>query len=468
MTAIHTDDHLTVYVGDARAVLADLPAESIQTVVTSPPYWGLRDYGLEPSVWGGDPEHEHAGAAPERAPWANAIPGPNGRGDGGLTVGNRARLTTKEAGSSCPCGAWLGCLGLEPTPELYVAHLVDVFRAVRRVLRSDGTVWLNLGDSYATGAGKVGDHPGGGAQGERWKGTARTSERSGHEGKHGYRVGPLTQPNRMPIPGLKPKDRVLMPARAALALQADGWWLRDEIVWAKPNPMPSSVTDRTTPAHEMVYLLTKSARYRYDADAIRERSSTTRPELLEFGPRPDLGFPGHSSDRRRVKVPGGWDVTKGEGGHGTVHRAGRTAATYADVGADGQRRMRDRTLAARAAGAPHDDPFGNGRNKRSVWTVATEPYPEAHFATFPKRLIEPMILAGAPSGSVVLDPFAGTGTTAVVAESLGRRTILVDASPEYVQQALRRIARARAGGEGAPVDIELDAPAGSLWAEVPA
>ena len=156
------------------------------------------------------------------------------------------------------CGAWQGQLGLEPTPELYVEHMVEVFREVKRVLRDDGTLWMNMGDSYATGAGKVGECPGGGEQGERWKagrGT-HTAENSGRPRLAA--MGPMTQPNRLPLPGLKPKDLVGIPWRLAFALQADGWWLRSDIIWAKPNPMPESVTDRPTKAHEYLFLLAKS------------------------------------------------------------------------------------------------------------------------------------------------------------------------------------------------------------------
>lgn len=419
MSVVFADDWLTVHHGDWLDVLREMPDESVNCVVTSPPYWGLRDYGVA------------------------------------------------------------GQLGLETTPEEYVARLVGGFREVRRVLRSDGTCWLNLGDSYAS-------HD----PGDRRDGQFLNPD--GVQNDKGRRSGPAVR-NRAGIyrsGGLKPKDRVMIPARVALALQADGWWLRDEIVWAKPNPMPSSVGDRTTPSHEMVYLLTKSARYWYDAAAIREATTGPDNERNRFGARLDVGYPGHSPDRRRngarrtdkqaaaplpgsassrtqpgfndrwdaaeadrasrVKVPGGWDITKGTGGHGSIHREGRTEATYAEGGADGQRRMRDRTLAARADGAPHDDPFGNGRNKRSVWTVATAPYPEAHFATFPPKLIEPMILAGCPGGGVVLDPFAGSGTTGMVAQSLSRRAVLIDLNADYLLQALDR-------NRAIPLGIEVPA-----------
>jgi hypothetical protein len=238
--------------GDAVAVLRTLPAESVHCVVTSPPYWGLRDYGAE------------------------------------------------------------GQIGLERTFPEYVERLVAVFREVRRVLRDDGTLWLNLGDCYATGAGAVGDHPGGGEQGARWKGKDTrpgddkrrgvgrplTNGRGeaqavpggdmhgGHRGSRGgspkqrhtgSNVGPMTQPNRLPQPGLKPKDLVGIPWRVAFALQADGWYLRSDVIWHKRSPMPSSVRDRPTGAHEYLFLLSKSERYFYDADAIAEPAVSTTP-----------------------------------------------------------------------------------------------------------------------------------------------------------------------------------------------
>src|SRR5262245_47420632 len=192
---------VTILRGDCREVLRTLPAESVNCVVTSPPYWGLRDYGVA------------------------------------------------------------GQIGLEETYSDYIDKMVGVFEAVRRILRKDGTVWLNLGDSYATGAGAVGECPGGGEQGARWRGDGS---------KRDYGLGPMTQPNRMPQAGLKPKDLTGIPWRVAFALQADGWYLRQDIIWSKPNPMPESVRDRCTKAHEYLFLLSKSERYYYDAEAIAE------------------------------------------------------------------------------------------------------------------------------------------------------------------------------------------------------
>ncbi len=196
---------IALYQGDSLAVLRSLPREAVQMCVTSPPYWGLRDYGVP------------------------------------------------------------GQLGLEAAPEEYVAKLVGIFRELRRVLRDDGTLWLNLGDCYATGGGKA-ISPGGGAQGDRWAGRGMNTKQP----KWAAALGPICQPNRMPVPGLKPKDLAGMPWRVAFALQADGWYLRSDIVWHKPNPMPESVTDRPTKAHEYLFLLAKSERYYYDAGAIKE------------------------------------------------------------------------------------------------------------------------------------------------------------------------------------------------------
>lgn len=331
-----------------------------------------------------------------------------------------------------------GQIGLEPTPDAWVARLVEVFREVRRVLRLDGTMWLNCGDAYATGAGRVGECPGGGAQGEAW------AER-----------GAMTAPNRMPISGLKSKDLIGLPWMLAFALRADGWWLRSDIIWHKPNPMPESIEDRPTKAHEHVFLLTKASRYYYNAYAIREPGK-------DWGPR----------DRRGAK---------------------------------------HNTEGFRAAGqTPHhgltDGDASHGRNKRTVWTIPSHGFPGAHFATFPPALVEPCLLAGTsergvcptcgapwrrqvepspeyaallgkgwhdhaddlvrgqrngiavssdyrtvgwaatcacpaaePVPGVVLDPFSGAGTTGLVALRLGRDYLGIDLSPEYTEMARKRI-----------------------------
>jgi len=437
---------ITIHQGDALMVLRSMPEESVHCVITSPPYWGLRDYGLEPIVWGGQPDHIHT--------WS-ATPCPDGNGDGLSLHRDKHAGRQRDATSPgfCECGAWRGCLGLEPTPELYVEHLLEIFQKVRRVLRKDGTLWLNIGDSYATGAGQ-GFVPGGGGQGNRWK------HETGHQ-----------QPNRLKIPGLKPKDLCMIPARVALALQADGWYLRSDIIWQKNNPQPESVMDRPTKAHEHIFFLAKSEHYYYDTEAIKEPAVTTRPELLEFGPRPARNYPGHINDRRRRPSDG------------QSHKA---------------------------------QPTGT-RNRRSVWTISLRAYKGAHFATFPlelpticikagtsergccsrcgtprKRIVESIggrdwrndrmvrigiideklgedsnkrgrsheplnnikkqITLGWQSScsckaddsipAVVLDPFFGAGTTGLAAAGLLRDCIGIELNPKYCEMARRRIKRA--------------------------
>ena len=281
-----TNGLTTFYQADARSLpLEDL---SVNCVVTSPPYWGLRDYGVDNQI------------------------------------------------------------GLEPTPELYVEHIVEVFREVRRVLRDDGTLWLNLGDSYASGTG--GDRRIADPTSQHWSQTSIENRARA----------------RPPTPGLKPKDLVGMPWKVAFALQTDGWYLRSDIIWSKPNPMPESVTDRPTRSHEFIFLLTKNPKYYYDADAIKE------------------------------------------------------PALYADA-------------VVKLGTKPHN------RNKRTVWEIPTQPYPEAHLATYPEKLVQPCVLAGCPPKGTVLDPFSGAGTTAVVAQKLGRLAIGVELNPDYLHLATLRL-----------------------------
>jgi DNA modification methylase len=348
-------------VGDVRERLAELPDDSVQCCVTSPPYWGLRDYG-------------HAGQ-----------------------------------------------IGLEATPAAFVEEMVAVFHQVRRVLADDGVLWLNLGDCYATGAGKVGDHPGGGDQGARWKGDAAGGHRGSRGGSPkqphtGAAVGPLTQPNRLPLPGLKPKDLVGIPWRVAFALQADGWYLRSDVIWSKPNPMPESIKDRPTKAHEYVFLLSKSERYFYDADAIRQPYAESTLREFQDGyegqatkPYDGTGAQNASDVKRRI-------VDK-QRGHGRRHAG-----------------FNDRWDAM-----PKDEQQMHGSNARSVWTIATQPYPEAHFATFPEALPEKCIKAGSRIGDTVLDPFTGSGTTGAVAVRLGRHFIGCELNPTYADLARQRI-----------------------------
>ena len=360
--------------GDCLQQLATLPAASVQCCVTSPPYWGLRDYGT--AKWeGGDETCDHKMPIGQRQDVGRvAVDGFNGPVSTHLGERNYRDICGK-------CGARRidAQLGLEATPDEYVANMVTVFRAVRRVLRDDGTLWLNLGDSYAAG------------------GTGGASDKSRLNGGRG--VGPNEKIKqgvaiqRAAPPGLKPKDLVGIPWRVAFALQADGWYLRQDIIWHKPNPMPESVTDRCTKAHEYIFLLTKSARYYYDNEACAEPVTENMA----------------------------WRASKGytRGGNGKL---------------DASRGDHD-TLRGESSKAI----VGGTRNKRSVWTVTTKPFKGAHFATFPPDLIEPCILAGSAPDTLVLDPFSGAGTTGVVAVQHGRRYIGIELNPDYLEMSRKRI-----------------------------
>jgi DNA modification methylase len=270
---------------------------------------------------------------------------------------------------------------LEQTPDEYVDQLVSVFREVRRVLRDDGTLWLNLGDSYA-GSGK----------GAYADGQVRLTEKSAKQiTSVGTTQGTFT---KTAVNGLKSKDLVGIPWRVAFALQADGWYLRQDIIWHKPNPMPESVTDRCTKSHEYIFLLTKSAKYYYDHTAIKEPVAESSIKRAEYG----------------------WDCD-------------RPSTKNASMGGEG--------IHVEKMGTRFVNP--EGRNKRSVWTVATKPFKDAHFATFPPQLIEPCILAGCPENGTVLDPFFGAGTTGLVAQRHNRRWIGCELNPEYAEIARRRI-----------------------------
>lgn len=376
-----------IYTGDSLTTLQQLPASSVHCCITSPPYWGLRDYGVG------------------------------------------------------------GQLGLEPTPEEYVDNLVDVFRGVRRVLRDDGTLWLNLGDSYAGS----------------WGNQGRKKKRGGQRPVNGPMISPVHDgryPDKgtktgTPPPGLKNKDLMGMPWRVAFALQADGWYLRQDIIWHKPNPMPESCRDRCTKAHEYLFLLTKKPRYYYDHEAVKEPAVWQRKNNPEWQHQRSATNETKGCGNRNAKSGGftKWDSSQ-------------------------------------------------GRNRRSVWTITTKPYKGAHFATFPPALVEPCILAGtsekgccpeceapwkrivkrkameirrskrthskgrtrssgtmvkppesetvgwepgckcgAPAvGCTVLDPFAGSGTVAQVAQQHGRNFVMIELNPEYVELMKKRLA----------------------------
>lgn len=348
-----------ILVGHAIVALRGMAADSIDCCVTSPPYWGLRDYGT--GSWeGGDPSCPHrVGGQVADSKWQGAI-----------VAGVRPGV---DASACLECGAHRvdSQIGLEPTPQEYVESLVEVFREVRRALKPEGTCWLNLGDSYASNGG------------------------AGRQGKNTQRAGrrmvdvPELLANRRPPPSLKPKDLVGIPWRVAFALQEDGWWLRGDHVWHKPNPMPEAVKDRPTRAHEFVFLLTKSAKYRYDAEAVLEPFADAR-----------MGRDGSKKARQRDR--GGRDD-------------GFTKPNGIDPSARG------------------------GRNLRSVWTINPRPFKGAHFATFPEELPTKCLLAGSPVGGVVLDPFAGAATTGLAALRNGRDFIGIELNPEYAAMAAGRI-----------------------------
>jgi len=326
--------------GDCLDILRTLPDESVHCCVTSPPYWGLRDYGHD------------------------------------------------------------GQLGLEKTPDEYVGKILAIFREVRRVLRKDGTCWLNLGDSYTSGGRK-----------ERDPGKQKIHPAfDGDNFADGLRPG---TPD-----GLKPKDLIGIPWRVAFALQSDGWWLRQDIIWHKPNPMPESVRDRCTKAHEYVFMLAKSARYFYNAEAIAE------PASMESAARYERGRSDHH--KYANGGPGDQTITK------SFEHMRRT---------DKQRghSRRHAGFNDRWDAMEKSEQCRGTRNKRSVWTISTQPYPEAHFATFPEEIPRLCVLAGRPPGGVVLDPFCGAGTTGLVAKKLGHDFIGIELNPEYVKMATRRI-----------------------------
>jgi len=452
-----------LYTCDVLECLHAMPDESVNCVVTSPPYWGLRDYGT--GTWeGGSAECEHDQRRRERDPESKSASN---------SGSSRDNIAGKEKCRKCGARRIDHQLGLEPTPEAYVARMVEVFREARRVLRRDGTCWANWGDSY------------------------NAAGRDGHGTRIGYKQGTNRASaegddhNRPTAPGLKHKDLCGIPWRMAFALQADGWYLRSDIIWAKPNPMPESMTDRPTKSHEYLFLLSREPRYFYDAEAIREegvwpgQNRNVDGEDLSHMP----GAPRHTGLHLKSKKPDGLDT--GPGGHGTVHRAGRQAGEASEI--------------------------RYGRNRRTVWHIATQPFPEAHFATFPEKLVEPCVLAGCPAqtcpecgapwervvereykGSAgvdykdngsgrgershtgggswaawkadhpdrdrgfrptcacaredtvpgtLLDPFCGSGTALLVALRLGRRAVGIELKPEYMDMTRKRIGEEAAQGK---------------------
>lgn len=337
--------HNHCYQGDCRAVMRNLIAAGVhvQCIVTSPPYWGLRDYGVA------------------------------------------------------------GQLGQEPTLREFLANMVEVFDLCRELLADDGTLWLNMGDSYAGSWG---------SQGREYSGVA-VSALSARQVAASQRKAGGT--GKIRDEGIKEKDLMGQPWRLAFALQDAGWWLRSDIVWNKPNPMPESVRDRPTKAHEYMFLLTRSAQYYYDMDAIREPAAET--SLARWGQDVD-GQAG--SDRVPGKTNG---PMKAAGGPRSKRNSFARATKYSE-GEHGQK--------AQHRPGREDVHYSRTRNKRSVWTIATQSYSGAHFATFPEGLVEPCVLAGSRPGDIVFDPFMGSGTVASVAQRLGRRWLGAELNPEYI------------------------------------
>jgi DNA modification methylase len=384
MTSNANDWTNKVHFGDCRDQLRKMAAAGVkvQMCVTSPPYFGLRDYGVEAQI------------------------------------------------------------GLEATPEQFIAELVEVFRCVRDVLADDGTLWVNIGDSYAGSWGAQGRSGGNG------------------DGKHAYNESisatqieaaprKLTRTGAIKVDGVKAKDLYGIPWMLAFALRADGWYLRQDIIWHKPNPMPESVTDRCTKAHEHLFLLAKSSSYFYDAEAVREPAAESSIARWAQDVESQAG-----SDRVPGKTNGAMKAVGGARRNSFARTTKDSAGTH---GQKPQFRV-DRDLVAYSA---------ETRNRRSVWTIATRPYKGAHFATFPPALVEPCILAGSRQGDVVLDCFMGSGTTAAVAIEHGRSFIGCDLNIEYKPLQDARIADAHISLAAAQEAADLAARQIDLFAEAP-
>jgi DNA modification methylase len=336
--------------GDALTVLKTLDSESIQCVVTSPPYYGLRDYGID------------------------------------------------------------GQIGMEKNLQEYILKLIDIFREVKRVLKNDGTFWLNMGDSYSC-SGKGGNPE---ESPHHKQKTNRGSEQYVKSKRIARGVGRWGGGNNSVVE-LKPKDLIGLPWRIAFALQTDGWYLRSDIIWAKPNPMPESVSDRPTRSHEYIFLLSKSARYYYDSEAIKENSVCPDERMVD-------GFVPKSANGKHAGDPQSASIRK------SSNSCARKVNESPKPGEQSQH-IEDR----------EDIEYCGTRNKRDVWTVATSPYPEAHFATYPPKLIEPCILAGSRPGDIILDPFNGSGTTGEVALRNQRKYIGIELKPEYIKLSEKRL-----------------------------
>lgn len=488
----------TILIGDVREQLRTLEPGSVHCAITSPPYWGLRAYGTDPQVWGGDPACEHSW---QDASWSNNRwgahdddnPGTKQRTNRG-SLGHRGEA--KSQAVCTKCNAWLGELGSEPTPELFVQNLLEVFQSVRRVLRDDGVLFVNIGDSYcAAPSGGIGvaSTLTGSLEGQLQYRRARRHRASFRRDR--VTTGSISH---IAAPGLKPKDLCLIPARLAIALQADGWYVRSDIPWLKRNPMPESTEDRPAKALEYIFMLTKSERYYFDMQAVKKVASGTSGGA-SFGAQ-----------------------TKNNGANGAQVQSRKLAGKEERAKYDQTRNFRNADLWFESLAEPHglcclDDELVG-------LDVPTESFPGAHFATFPKRLVEPLIKAatsergccptcgapwnrvietfdtgktqkmadgwdtgegghgtvhrngrekgeagkpvlasltigwqascdhnaGEPVPSLVLDCFGGSGTVGLVSNALGRDAILIELNPDYAEMARQRIARGYAPESSIP------------------
>lgn len=399
----------TIVQGDCLEVMNTFPDKSINCCITSPPYWGLRDYGIEPLIWDGDPECEHTfdsdNAYHDNLRYRvgyNTSVGNNinpkiytilHRGSTKSNVQNKSSITngTSESQFCLKCNAWRGSLGLEPTMDMYISHLCSIFDEVKRVLRDDGTLWVNLGDTYASNGSQetrfwYSDNPGkhkfngDGELSKGYSGRCRTSE----------------------VPS---KSLCMIPFRFAIEMVNRGWILRNDIIWHKPNCMPSSAKDRFTVDFEHVFFFTKSKRYYFEQ---------------QFEP---IKMDSIMRARRGVDESNKYNQEK-----------------YQPLGVCMPTMSKPREFIG-YDGVNNEYENHQGRNKRAVWSITTKGFSEAHFATFPETLIEPMVKAGCPEGGLVYDPFMGAGTVAVVAKRLNRRYIGSELKAEYIEMANRRIGK---------------------------
>lgn len=363
--------------GNAYDRLKHIPSESVDCCVTSPPYWGLRDYGLEPTQW---PEcHFTVFGMPMHIP-----------------------------AQTC-------CLGLEESPYAFVAHIVLIFEEVRRILKPQGTLWINFGDSYASG--KIG----------------RDDQKRFYERTHGYTTGKQrkTQRTRKKAAGIKHKNLIGIPWMVAFALREAGWYLRQDIIWSKPNGMPESVKDRCTKAHEYIFLLSKQKKYYFDQEAIKTPIKDSSIARLIQDTEQQKG-----SERVSFKTNGTMKAVGRKPRPGVDTRGGNQGSGNIPVAAREGTNIKGHSGYFNADGKPN---CGTTANKRSVWHVSTAQFKEAHFAVFPESLIVDAVKAGCPDKGIVMDPFIGSHTTAITAIKNGKKYIGIEMSEKYIDIGKNRM-----------------------------